>query len=83
MAKMTTSARMMRKETEGEPRCNAAAAASLERDISAGHTKFNYCMAEMGSKISRVTWRRSVEEVRLCHGAEGKDSRPLTRGSTS
>ena len=37
MAKMTTSARMMHKETEGEPRCNAAAPASLERDISAGH----------------------------------------------
>ena len=73
VAKMTTSARTMRKKTEGEPRCNAAAAASLERDISAGHMKFKYCMAEIRSTNSRVTWRRSVEKVRLCHGAEGKD----------
>ena len=59
---MTTPARMMRKETEGEPRCNAAAA-SLERDISAWHMKFNDCMAEIRSTISRVTWRRSVQGV--------------------
>ena len=67
---MTTSARMMRKETDSEPKFNAAATASLKRDVSTGHMKFNNCMAEIRSKFSSVTWQRSVEEVGLCHGAE-------------
>ena len=39
---------------------NVATASSPGRNTSTGHMKFDGCMAEIRSTISRVTWRRSV-----------------------
>ena len=62
---MTTSARMVDRKKEGEPRGGAATAGSPGRDSCTGDVELDGCMAEIRSTISRVVWRRSVAEVGL------------------